>query len=344
MALMRYPLLLCCFLFSLVLIAYEVAGQSASLSNLERYSKPGDPDKPTQITASVYIVDVLEIDDVDRTITADYFSFFRWNDPRLSDEAVENPNRKIELGIDDIWTPKITELNLRMSTPQSADLSIDSEGNVFLRQRSINTFTAPLNLKSFPFDQQVIKLRFLSTVYNKKQIDIVWDSERAGHPETFSLPGWRLKKVDPVLLEQTIGGSEHVRTGFDLDIHLERISSFYIWKVFVPLGFIAFMAWTVFWIDPANFQGQIAISSASVITLIAFQMSLSELLPPISYLTEIDIYALGTSFLVFLALGESTYTARLAKANRQDLGRAIDKWMRVIYPILYFAIILIAVL
>jgi hypothetical protein len=77
-----------------------------------------------------------------------------------------------------------------------------------------------------------------------------------------------------------------------------------------------------------------------VITLIAFQLSLTELLPTISYLTRIDIYVLGTSGLVFMALGEAILTARLAKQDKRELSRKIDRIMKIAYPILYLIILI----
>ena len=167
------------------------------------------------------------------------------------------------------------------------------------------------------------------------------------HLGDFSLSGWDFKKFYAETTIQPLQVAQNQAfnlTGIQFVIELKRKPAFYIWKVFFPLGLIAFMAWTVFWIDPANFGGQVAISTSSVITLIAFQLSLSELLPRISYLTNIDIYAIGTSLLVFLALGESILTARLAKMEKHHLSLGIDRHMRWVYPTIYALLTLFVII
>jgi hypothetical protein len=263
-----------------------------------------------------------------------------WNDPRLSDTHYSGEKKKLNLTVEDVWHPHLTQVNVKFSTLKDSILKIDGDGNVAYRVRLNDTFTAPLDLHRFPFDSQHIKLKFLSTLYGTREIDLQWNDERSGHLDHFSLPGWTFKEVSHQFSEMLLKGSIQGYCGIDLNLHLERNSGFYFWKVFVPLSFIAFMAWTVFWIDPANFSGQVAISTSSVITLIAFQLSLTELLPKISYLTEIDVFALATSFLVFLALGEAIFTARLAKMGKHKMSLIIDKWMRCIYPGIFVILLL----
>ena len=201
-------------------------------------------------------------------------------------------------------------------------------------------------MRRFPFDRQVVKLKFLSSLYGPEQINLVWNKDRCGYLEPFSLAGWQFLEIETTQSDMTLrsaGGADRTQAGVNLEVLLERLSAFYFWKVIFPLAFIVFMSWTVFWIDPMEFGGQVAISTASVITLIAFQLSLVELLPKISYLTRIDIYAVGTSFLVFFALGESILTARLAKIDRHRLALLIDRHMRWIYPLVYTTMLLLLV-
>ncbi len=93
-------------------------------------------------------------------------------------------------------------------------------------------------------------------------------------------------------------------------LNAEREAGFFVTKVIVPLGLIVFMAATVFWVDPENIGPQLGTSTASVLTLIAFQFSLVRMLPPVSYLTRIDLFVLGAMILVFMTLAEAIYTSR----------------------------------
>ena len=114
-------------------------------------------------------------------------------------------------------------------------------------------------------------------------------------------------------------------------------------KVILPVSLIVFMAWTVFWINPENIGPQLAVSTASVLTLIAFQFSLVGMLPRVSYLTRVDLFLFGATMLVFLALGEAVFTSRIARADPASKAQTIDFHARWSYALL-FVLLLISTL
>ncbi len=124
----------------------------------------------------------------------------------------------------------------------------------------------------------------------------------------------------------------------DHPIRARRVADYYRLKVFLPLALIVFMAWTVFWVDPQDFGPQVGVATASVFTLIAFQLSLSNTLPRIAYTTKLDEFILGSTVLVFLALGEAIATGRMARKNRHDLALRIDRVSRLLYPTLFLVL------
>jgi hypothetical protein len=105
------------------------------------------------------------------------------------------------------------------------------------------------------------------------------------------------------------------------------------------MGLIVFMAWTVFWLDPSQLGPQLGVATASVISFVAFQIKLQEMLPGVDYLTRMDRYILGATILVFLAFGEAILTGGLAAKGRADLSRRIDRWSRWVYVILFGVLI-----
>ncbi len=325
---------------------FGATGISGLQSDRDLRAYPGSREDPIEVRFNFFLLNVLHIDDVGQTMTLDYLISMSWKDPRLADSAMADPSRKNTFELKDIWNPAFAPVNLYESKPQDKELTIDSEGNVTYRFRNIDTFVSPLDLRHFPFDRQTLRMKFISRLYGPEFIRLVWLPNRSGRLEESSTAGWDFHKMDVAV------GSERLRTieglgrevgTIGISLELSRESSFYVWKVIFPLALIVFMAWTVFWIDPTELSAQLGIASASVITMIAFQLSLSELLPKISYLTRIDFYALGTSGLVFLSLGEAILTARLASTNRKELSRSIDQVMRVACPALYLVILLIVV-
>ncbi len=315
-------------LWAILVVAITSMSVEAGASRMDDLTRlPAHQNEPVRVEFAVFILNLLEVDDVEQSVTLEYVFILQWNDPRLATSAMENPGLKNGFGLEDIWHPDFSPINLRSTLSPQWEIAIDGDGNVICRYRQIDTFITPLNLKRFPFDKQTLRIKFLSRWHGPESIQPVWMADRSGHMDTFSITGWEFEGMT------VRAGSEPVRT-----------MGTYSRDVIVPLALIVFMAWTVFWIDPMELAGQLGISSASVITMIAFQLSLSDLLPKISYLTRIDFYVLGTSGLVFLALGEAILTARLAKKGKGDLSRIIDRIMIIAYPVLYLIILLTIVI
>jgi hypothetical protein len=110
----------------------------------------------------------------------------------------------------------------------------------------------------------------------------------------------------------------------------------------VPLSLIVLMAWSVFWMDPHAYVPQITVGTSSIFTLIAFQLSIAETLPHLSYLTNADKLVLAATLLVFFALGQAVLTSRLAQRNELELARRLDTVGRWLYPLLYLLAAIVA--
>ena len=136
--------------------------------------------------------------------------------------------------------------------------------------------------------------------------------------------------------------SAHIRNLSSIKFTFSAIRhvGFYIWKIFIPLGLIVIMSMAVFWIDPKELGSQMTVSTASVITLIAFQFNLGYLLPRVSYLTRMDDFILGSTILVFLALAESIYTSTLGSKRKLARARKIDQWARYLFSSIFLILII----
>lgn len=69
-----------------------------------------------------------------------------------------------------------------------------------------------------------------------------------------------------------------------------------------------------------------------MLTLIAYRFMVGAELPPVPYLTRIDRFILGCTFIIFAALIQAVVTGILAKRDKVDTARRIDIWCRVIFP------------
>ncbi len=149
--------------------------------------------------------------------------------------------------------------------------------------------------------------------------------------ESASIGGWEIlsNTSDLDIGPLSVDSREH--THLEHTIVIERRAAYFIWKVVVPLVFIALMASSVFWIDPRAIAPQIGLATASVFSLLAFLIGLRSELPRVDYLTRLDELVLSVTALVFLAVGESVWTTRLAMQDRYDTAIRIERISRRAY-------------
>ena len=152
-----------------------------------------------------------------------------------------------------------------------------------------------------------------------------------GRREEFSVAGWSVGAGAASVTTEYLAPQDRDLSRLDLSMEARRESGYYVWRVLFPLGLIVLMASTVFWIDPTAFGPQVGVSTAAVLTLIAFQFRIGQILPRVSYLTRVDLFVLASTVLVFLALAQAVVTGRLAKAGHELRSRAIDRWSRWVY-------------
>ena len=110
----------------------------------------------------------------------------------------------------------------------------------------------------------------------------------------------------------------------------------------MPLVLIVFMSWAVFWINPKEAGTQIGISTASMLTLIAYRFTVDLLVPKVSYMTRLDEFILGSTFLVFLSLLQVILTSSLMRHGKETLSLKVDLLSRFVFPVLFAFVVIIS--
>ena len=129
----------------------------------------------------------------------------------------------------------------------------------------------------------------------------------------------------------TYGGLTVPEARFEIDV--ARRSSFYLYKVFIPLLLMVFLSWAVFWIEASDLSNQIQVAVTTILTVIAFAFAISATMPRLPYLTYIDAFFLECYIYVFIAVVElMTVHVTHRSELRRDLGLQIRKYSRWLIP------------
>ena len=306
-------------------------------------SPPKTNGQPVQVHIGISLIDVIEVDDVKESFTANFKVRARWKDPRLSSASLGHSLEQCKVSSDDLWHPDIQLVNQNEKVPKDGlHWVIAADGTVSVLIRVHTSLSTPLDLHDFPFDTQHLRIQFASMKYSPNDVTLLTDKGRTGRLEGLSISGWRILNNFSDHTLAPLHGAVINHPRFDHLIVIERQSSYYIWKFIIPLCFIVLMASAVFWLNPAGVQTQVSLGTASVFTLIAFLLGLRTVLPPVPYLTRMDLLAFSATVLVFLALLEVIITSRFAQKGKTQLGQTVDRYARWIYPLVFVILIVVS--
>jgi len=312
------------------IFAWLVLIMLASPSTANDLGRPQGEKGSTRVHVAIFILDVDEVNNVSQTFDANVYFELHWQDPRLAHDSPNETSRSLS----EVWHPRIQFINQQKIWPTFPKIvDISPGGEVIYKQRVWGTFSQPLELKDFPFDQQIFMIQLASVGYSPQEIELVNDSSsRTGIASRFSLIDWDILDWDltfepfkPSLGEEDIAGAK-------FSIKAQRQYGYFIVKVIIPLFLIVMMSWIVFWIDPKESGTQINVAITTMLTLIAYRFAVGSDIPKVSYLTRIDYFILAATFLVFASLIEVVVTSTYARVGNLNRARMIDRWARILFP------------
>jgi hypothetical protein len=215
-------------------------------------------------------------------------------------------------------------------------VDVDALGNVVYRQRLSGELAVDLDLKDFPFDTQLLPIQIISYQYSPDEIRFSPSARIAANTESFSVEGWSFGQLETKVGEFTVPAVGIARPQMTFIVEAQRNAQYYLLTMFLPMSLIVFMSWTAFWIQPNVVPPRIAISTASIFSLIAFGFSIRLSLPRVSYVTRADLFVIGCTLLVFLALGAAVIGSRWASADKLDRAIRLNAAIRWVYVALFF--------
>ena len=300
-------------------------------------TRPPPTHKPTPVWMTVFIIDVDEVDNADQSFKVNVFFQARWRDPRLAHRQAG----KVRRPLIDLWNPGLQIVNQQRvysTFPEIAE--IDPTGEVTYRQRVWGSFSQPLDLRNFPFDRQRFNIQLVAEPYSPEEIELKQDPQgKSGIADALSFPDWKV--IRWIARGETYLPNPHVDplAGFVFAFDTDRRGGYFVLKIIVPLILIVAMSWVVFWIDPKDGSTQITVAITTILTFIAYQFSVSNQVPRVSYLTRLDLFILVSTALIFASLIIVVVTTALARQGRGNPALTLDRWARILFPVIFAVVI-----
>ena len=312
-----------------------MAGSTAFAESLKALP-PGA--RPLAVKISVYLIDFEKIDESTLTQTIVGYLTLTWQDPRLAKELAPELDRS-SVTLDDVWHPNVEIIN--QHGPRSIanwSITIDDDGTVLYQERFTAELSSDFDLKRFPFDNQELRMAIESFRYDDSTVRFTSRGMTTLRSPSAFLPDWSIQDVGEHFGTDVANPEGRAYSQYVFQIGVQRKRGYYIWNVFLPLGFITLLAWTVFFIAPEDVGTRTTVSITALLTAIAFSLVVSGTRPRVLYLTYMDAVFLNAYFLIFVATASVIAAHFLIRsAGGPDAAERLSRSGRYSFPFLILA-------
>lgn len=304
----------------------------------ERVFCPPGNSGPVRVNVNFALQGVNGIDDEEETFGFNGLLQLSWKDPSQAFDPVSTGTSEIirqgSYQVDELtpsWFPQVYLANESgLYETDAVTLRVKPDGSCTL-SCSINAIAeCHLSMRRYPFDTQVLDADFSMPGFTSDEVVFV-AGESTLAPE-LSLSQWSMDglRIIPLSLPSP---------GFTVRLKASRDPLFTLRLVAMPLALIVMLSWSVFWMERSSLGDRISVSFVGILTAVAYQIVVGDLLPHVSYITVMHGF-LNLSFFVMCAtVVVNLVVGACDRRGRGDLGDLIDHRCRWIFPITYFSLI-----
>jgi len=319
---------------------------------------PPPGDGPVVVRAHFHLRDINEIDDQAETFEFEGVMTLTWRDERQAfDPAEAGVDEKVFQGgyqfneVSTGWFPQVVLVNGSGSYEKyGVVLRVRPDGTSTLIETIAAVAEADLDLRRYPFDRQRLEAVFEVLGFDEDEVVLQAESEGANSGDhadwPILLPQWTLESVGMSSRDRHVpyAGSRGVAAAFVVSMDMRRASFFMVRLVVIPLVLMVMLSWSVFWMDRSSLGDRISVSFIGILTAVAYQLVVGEVLPDISYVTLMNGF-LNLSLLIMCAtVGINLVVGSLDRRGKADVGDRVDHRCRWIFPLVYLGLLAVFVL
>ena len=219
------------------------------------------------------------------------------------------------------------------------EITHDKKGNF--------TFSNKYNLKAFPFDRQILRIRIADPSRDFEWLRLNVDNWTVLGLQDFKSKGeileWEIintytnyyNEVDPV--------STNISSGVELIFEIERNYQYYLFKVVFPIILILLVSWSVFWVHPRELESKLTITIVCLLSLIAYNFVIDKDLPKLSYLTILDYIVLLSYVFATIPNFISIYSFEKHRLKK-PIWQVVDRKSRIYGPVIYLVLVMFIII
>lgn len=328
--------------------APAVGANQAMLNDLPEGSRP------VVVRAAFHLLDINRIDD-----EAEAFEFagvltVSWRDGRQAfDPVAEGVAEKLYHGdyqfneLSPAWYPQVVLANASGSCErQGLICRVKPDGTTVVTETLNAVVRSRLNLRRYPFDRQRLEAVFAILGFDAREV--VLDLEPASasaNLERIRVPQWELTHVRASIRTlptpyTDVGGTS---SAFVVTLDVKRQSWFMVRLVMAPLFLVVMLSWSVFWMDRSSLGDRMSVSFVGILTAVAYQIVVSDILPQISYVTLMNAFLNFSFWIMCASVVINLVVGEYDRRGEPQRGDRIDRRCRWIFPLVYVGLMVITV-
>lgn len=315
---------------------------------------PPNPGEQTTVHVGFRLSDITDVDEEREMVEFESEVSLNWHDARQAFD----PDK---LGVQELifqgqfqfnevftgWWPQLVLANEAGPLERQGELlRIKPDGSMTYIAELDGVVKTKMNLHHFPFDSQNFEILFKCLGFDRSEVLLQPDPETTGvRAQGLSIAQWKFQGIDMVQLDHNLtfadghaGASSHVAVYVSMD----RNPHFILRIVVIPLIVLVMLSWSIFWMNRSSLGERMDISFVGILTVVAYQIMISENLPRIDYLTLMSTFLYLSLLSMAAGVVVNLYVAHLDDIGKIAEGDVVDRRCRWLFPALYIGFIVTA--
>jgi len=322
----------------------QVESPTSAESNEITFALPPNPDGPVLVDLGLYIIAITAINMTDNTFHMEGFLDLVWCDPRLA-YSVSQVGEQEEIFLEEaaldkmeeMWWPDLVFVNeAGVSEIENIELLVLPDGTINYQHRFNVELGTNYDLRQFPFDRQLLEVEIESFAWSNEYLVLRQEEEKVGFSTDFQIPEWEIMQVEAHVEEKQEVRDRKPFSEFLMTIEVARLSSYYQWKILLPLMILVAISWSVFWMIGDGLADRMSVSLTGILTIVAYQFVVADGLPKVSYFTLMDSILTLSFIMMALTIMQNIYVNTLYLHEKEDAATQWDRLCRWLFPLSYF--------
>lgn len=175
---------------------------------------------------------------------------------------------------------------------------------------------SPIDLKKFPYDKQQIQIIIEDKTETSNKVRYVPDKEASGIDDSVRFAGWIMGNYTTLIEEHYYVPYDETYSQYIFTIPISKIVLNSTIKTILPVVFIIIVMLSSFILDIDKLATRIAVVSSALVASVMFHVSLSNQIPPVSYLTFMDKFMVLTYFVILISFTINIVIMELTKEKK----------------------------